>query len=312
MAKQKRKKKHDPNKLLRPLRALADNFIVFSIDGISSGVKSASTLQTVRISMTEHDVLTKFKNKYRFAVGSAWRDEHGKDHFTYTVADTATAYMGNDITPTLLSMAREHGNEVGKNNFLTTFYFATTNMDYDFSDEVVWKLLNMEGTWSQLITWREYVINEAITMNQHIKKTKLDETQVGGGHYCKLEIQPRHVIVPLQLPWDLGNAIKYVIRHQDKNGRQDLMKAWDYVARMRADGQDSFPQRRLLKRHKELFVKFMAQFDDNTQAVLNAMWQVYCDKITSTAQFNEGMSAILFEINQLCKECYGDNAYDAQ
>ena len=82
MAKQKRKKKHVPNKLLRPLRALADNFIVFSIDGISSGVKSASTLQTVRISMTEHDVLTKFKHKYRFAVGSAWRDEHDKDHFT--------------------------------------------------------------------------------------------------------------------------------------------------------------------------------------------------------------------------------------
>lgn len=312
MAKQKRKKKHDPNKLLRPLRALADNFIVFSIDGISSGVKSASTLQTVRISMTEHDVLTKFKHKYRFAVGSAWQDEHGKDHFTYTVADTATAYMGNDITPTLLSMAREHGREVGKNNFLTTFYFATTNMDYEFSDEVVWKLLNMEGTWSQLITWREYVINEAITMNQHIKKTKLDETQVGGGHYCKLEIQPRHVIVPLQLPWDLGNAIKYVIRHQDKNGRQDLMKAWDYVARMRADGQASFPQRRLPKSHKELFAKFMAQFNDDTQSVLNAMWQVYCDKITSTEQFNEGMSAILFEINQLCKEHYGANAYDAQ
>lgn len=311
MAKQKRKKKHDPNKLLRPLRALADNFIVFSIDGISSGVKSAGTLQTVRISMTEHDVLTKFKHKYRFAVGSAWRDEYDKDHFTYTVADTATLYMGNDITPTLLSMAREHGREVGKSNFLTTFYFATTNMNYDFSDEVVWKLLNMEGTWSQLITWREYVINEAITMNKHIKKTKLDETQVGGWHYCKLEIQPRHVIVPLQLPWDLGNAIKYVIRHQDKNGRQDLMKAWDYVARMRADGQASFPQRRLLKSHKELFAKFIAQFNDDTQTVLNAMWQVYCDKITSTEQFNEGMSAILFEINQLCKAHYGANAYDA-
>jgi hypothetical protein len=174
MAKQKRKKKHDPNKLLRPLRALADNFIVFSIDGISSGVKSASTLQTVRISMTEHDVLTKFKHKYRFAVGSAWRDEHSKDHFTYTVADTATAYTGNDITPTLLSMAREHGREAGSDNFLTTFYFATTDMTYDFSDEVVWKLLDMEGTWSELITLREYEIAKETTMNQHNGDTKHD------------------------------------------------------------------------------------------------------------------------------------------
>lgn len=312
MAKQKRKKKHDPSKLLRAHSSLADDFLVYSIDGISSGVKSASTLQSMKVNFTQHHALTRCRNKFRFAVGCAWRDENGKDYFTYTVADTVSAHVGNDLTPTLLKMAREHGREVGKDNFLTTFYFATSDADYDFSDEVVWQLLDMHGTWSQLITWREYVINEAITMNQHIKKTKLDETQVGGGHYCKLEIQPRHVIVPLQLPWDLGNAIKYVIRHADKNGRQDLMKAWDYVARMRAEGQGSFQQRRLLKSHKELFAKFMAQFDDNTQAVLNAMWQVYCDKITSTAQFNEGMSAILFEINQLCKECYGDNAYDAQ
>lgn len=174
MAKQKRKKKHNPTKLLRPLRVLADNFIVFSIDGISSGVKSARTLQSVKISFTERDVLTRCKNKYRFAVGCAWRDEHGKDYFTYTVADTAEAHLGNDTTPTLLSTAREHGREVGKDNFLTTFYFATTDMTYDFSDEVVWKLLDMESTWSELITYREYEIAKETTTNQHNGDTKHD------------------------------------------------------------------------------------------------------------------------------------------
>lgn len=174
MAKQKRKKKHNPTKLLRPLRVLASNFIVFSIDGISSGVKLADTLQSVKISFTEHDVLTKCKHKYRFAVGCAWRDEDGKDYFTYTVADTTEAHLGNGITPTLLSMAREHGREVGKDNFLTTFYFATADINYDFSDEVVWQLLNMEGTWSKLITWREYEIAKETTTNQHNGDTKHD------------------------------------------------------------------------------------------------------------------------------------------
>ncbi len=34
--------------------SLADNFLVYSIDGISSGVKSASTLQSVKVNFTQH------------------------------------------------------------------------------------------------------------------------------------------------------------------------------------------------------------------------------------------------------------------
>lgn len=309
MAKEKRKKKYDPSKLLRSRSAHANDYIVFSVDGLASGVKDTRTLTSLRLDPTQFHLLTHCKNRYRFAVGCAWRDENGKDYFTYTVADTVHQHLGEELTPVLQHMAKEHAHEIGHNNFLTTFYFATSDINFDFSDDVMWKLLKQYNVWQALITWREFIINEVIDMNKHIKSVDLNTTQVGGDHYSRLAIQPRHVIVPLQLPWDFGNAIKYVVRHSNKNGSQDLQKAWDYVARMRAEGRETFPQKRVLKKHDQLFKNFIAQFDDDIQKVLHAMWEVYVTKITSDAQFNEAISAILFEINELHKKHYGGNAY---
>lgn len=53
--------------------------------------------------------------------------------------------------------------------------------------------------------------------------------QVGGGHYAKFRIQPSEFIHRNALGWCEGNAIKYVCRHRDKNGRQDIEKAIHYL-----------------------------------------------------------------------------------
>jgi hypothetical protein len=309
MAKPPRKKKHDPSKLLRANSKMADDFIIYAVDGLSHGVKLKRTFQTVAINSAELRVLTQCKHRFKFVVGSVWRDADGKDFITYSLVETTNHCYGEELTPVIQRMATEHGEEIGQLNFLTTFYFATSDMNFEFDDVVVWQLLKLHDPWGALITWREYTINEAITMNKHIKSQDLDTTQVGGSYYSKLAIQPRHVIVPLQLPWDFGNAIKYVIRHADKNGSEDLRKAWDYVARMRAEGQSTFPQKRVLKRHDALFKSFIAQFDQDVQTVLDVMWEVYNMKFTDQAQFNEAMSAILFEINELHKKYYKLNAY---
>lgn len=51
------------------------------------------------------------------------------------------------------------------------------------------------------------------------------KVQVGGDHYKKYAIQPiefchRNKIGPIE-----STAIKYIIRHQDKNGAEDIKKA---------------------------------------------------------------------------------------
>ena len=49
--------------------------------------------------------------------------------------------------------------------------------------------------------------------------------QVGGKHYIKYKIQPSQFVVENKLLYPEGSVIKYVIRHQDKGGKQDLEKA---------------------------------------------------------------------------------------
>ena len=49
--------------------------------------------------------------------------------------------------------------------------------------------------------------------------------QIGGKHYLKYKIQPSEFVVENKLLYPEGCVIKYVIRHQDKGGKQDLEKA---------------------------------------------------------------------------------------
>ena len=49
--------------------------------------------------------------------------------------------------------------------------------------------------------------------------------QIGGKHYLKYKIQPSKFVVENKLLYPEGCVIKYVIRHQDKGGKEDLEKA---------------------------------------------------------------------------------------
>jgi hypothetical protein len=51
------------------------------------------------------------------------------------------------------------------------------------------------------------------------------ERQVGGDHYSKLPIQPVEYAYKNGLGPHEFLALRYLTRHRDKNGRQDLEKA---------------------------------------------------------------------------------------
>lgn len=55
-------------------------------------------------------------------------------------------------------------------------------------------------------------------------KTSNNTNQVGGTHY-QFEIEPVHLMVKYNLNWFQGEVLKYVSRHTNKNGKQDLEKA---------------------------------------------------------------------------------------
>ena len=53
--------------------------------------------------------------------------------------------------------------------------------------------------------------------------------QIGGKHYIKYKIQPSQFVVENKLLYPEGCVIKYVVRHQDKGGKQDLLKAIHFI-----------------------------------------------------------------------------------
>lgn len=54
------------------------------------------------------------------------------------------------------------------------------------------------------------------------------DTQVGGSHYATMAIQPIEFITANELGFIEGNVIKYICRHQNKNGAEDIKKAIHY------------------------------------------------------------------------------------
>lgn len=55
------------------------------------------------------------------------------------------------------------------------------------------------------------------------------DKQIGGEHYRSMAIQPTEFIQRNGLNFCEGNAVKYVCRHAQKNGRQDIEKAIHYL-----------------------------------------------------------------------------------
>ena len=55
------------------------------------------------------------------------------------------------------------------------------------------------------------------------------KTQVGGGHYKNMAIQPIEFIHANSIPFAEGSIIKYVSRWRAKNGIADLEKARHFI-----------------------------------------------------------------------------------
>lgn len=52
-----------------------------------------------------------------------------------------------------------------------------------------------------------------------------------GNHYEGAELQCWDVVDMLGLSWLSGNVLKYLVRHRKKNGKDDLLKALDYLCK---------------------------------------------------------------------------------
>ena len=68
-------------------------------------------------------------------------------------------------------------------------------------------------------------------MHEH-RRSELNDSmqlQVGGSHYKDAAIQPVEFIHKNKLGFCEGNVVKYISRHKEKGGINDLLKAKHYI-----------------------------------------------------------------------------------
>ena len=55
------------------------------------------------------------------------------------------------------------------------------------------------------------------------------DKQIVGKHYQNFSIQPSKFVIENKLLFPEGCAIKYICRHQNKGGKEDLLKAIHFI-----------------------------------------------------------------------------------
>lgn len=308
--KQKRTKKRDHTRSLREAAFIADHYIVWAAEGQVAGVKLLHTGKECKISRGVSYVLMNNRARFSICIGAVGRTRDGYIYCEDIIISTEPT-TGTNLTPTIREFAAAQAQKIPRGELLTTYYFATSKTDYAFPEHRVWSWVVESGMLDNLQTWEEYATDKFKQQGAAMAKLNMAEHQIGGSHYSKYAIQPRQVITQLRLPWDFSNAIKYVVRYKDKNGSEDLKKAWDYIARTRADGPAAFKvtQHRIYKRDKELYREFAKQFDKSVHAILADIWNTFTDKPQTEEDFYANMDALLFSINELHRAEYGSDAY---
>lgn len=81
-----------------------------------------------------------------------------------------------------------------------------------------------------MYTEEEYT-GDGHPMEHYLKSKRKPEgkKQVGGDHYSKMVITPTEYIMANKIDWLEANAIKYISRHENKNGLEDINKAIHYL-----------------------------------------------------------------------------------
>lgn len=84
--------------------------------------------------------------------------------------------------------------------------------------------------WDMLTHGASFQARMKAAMYDEIPKRPRDpnKTQIGGDHYKGKKFQPIDYITGNGLDFMEGNVIKYITRHRDKNGEEDVLKALHY------------------------------------------------------------------------------------
>lgn len=130
---------------------------------------------------------------------------------------------------------------------------------------------------------------------------KLSSTQVGGTHYQGYDYQPIELIEDLKLNFTEGCILKYAIRFRDKGGKDDLLKALDYVKRELVNYLDTPEEERKVKKVDPEAIANIVFFaiqdrvkDEDKDFIINVAKYLHAGMMTKVGE------VIMDKIKELC------------
>lgn len=182
-----------------------------------------------------HDECPKYVEKIEIPEGSniaVIEDSKVKFYSKYTSADLD--HLGKDLIwmrptlpeelpfiddePLLQTATGIDLDQVAKNNDLRERYFGESDEDYRYQLE---HYIYRKNEWLNTPT---PPLNDQYAEIEQVRQSAWRK-QEGGSHYKNLKIQPMQYALENKLDYAQANAVKYVTRHANKNGKEDLLKA---------------------------------------------------------------------------------------
>ena len=105
------------------------------------------------------------------------------------------------------------------------FYSKYTSADLDhLGKDLIWMRPSLPEELPFIDDEPSQSLNDQYAEIEKVRQSAWQK-QEGGSHYKTLKIQPMQYALENKLDYAQANVVKYVTRHADKNGKEDLLKA---------------------------------------------------------------------------------------
>ena len=100
----------------------------------------------------------------------------------------------------------------------------SVNLEHWNNTPVLWKRANQPEELPFIDDEPLQSLNDQYAEIEKVRQSAWQK-QEGGSHYKNLKIQPMQYALENKLDYAQANVVKYVTRHKEKNGKEDLLKA---------------------------------------------------------------------------------------